>query len=99
MPQYGESRMIIKKTTTRIYDVYDCARWDTSVKDTISVREKYGMKTVGLDKCFICEKRFDGDYLPYLALIRGHKNQFICDDCAKVVQKGREQDEKRGGSK
>jgi hypothetical protein len=84
--------MIIKKTSTKTYDIYDCAKWGMTVKNTISAREQKGMKSAGLDKCFICGKRFDGDYLPYLALIRGHKNQFICDECAESVQKVREQD-------
>lgn len=31
------------------------------------------------------------DYFPNLALIKGAKNQFICDDCAEAVQKEGEQ--------
>lgn len=50
--------MIITKTTTRTYEIYDCAKWDMTVGDTITKREKVGMKSKGLDKCFACKKNF-----------------------------------------
>ena len=64
--------MKITKTTTKTYDVYDCAKWGMSVGDTIAKREKVGMKSSGLDKCFICKKEFEYNDIPFLALIRGH---------------------------
>ena len=77
--------MIITKTTTRTYEIYDCAEWDMTVGDTITKREKVGMKSKGLDKCFACKKNFEPSDYPYLALIRNHKNMFICEDCARKV--------------
>ena len=83
--------MIIKKTSTKTYDIYDCVKWGMTVRDTISSRERKGLKNSGLDRCFVCGKKFDDDYFPNLALIKGAKNQFICDDCAEAVQKEGEQ--------
>ena len=80
--------MIIKKTTTKAYEVYNCAKWQMTVKDTIGQRAHMGLKTKGLDKCFICGKGFEGDDFPYLALIRNHNNEFICVNCAEQVMKG-----------
>lgn len=77
--------MKITKTTTKTYDIYDCAKWGMSVGDTIVRREKVGMKSKGFDKCFACNKKFNYDDYPYLALVRGHKNVFICEECAKQV--------------
>lgn len=82
-------KMKITKTTTKTYDVYDCAKWRMSIGDTIISREKVGMKTRDFDKCFICKKKFEYNDFPYLALIRGHKNSFICEDCAKKVNQER----------
>lgn len=42
--------MIITKTTTRKYDIYDCAKWQMTVGKTISLREKIGMQNKGLNQ-------------------------------------------------
>lgn len=81
--------MKITKTTTKTYDIYDCAKWQMTVGDTILKREQIGMKTKGFDKCFICKHKFNPSEIPYLALIRTHPNVFICKDCAKKVNKER----------
>lgn len=77
--------MKIKKTTTRTYEIYDCVKWEMSVGETIIKREKVGMKNKGLDKCFCCGINFSSNYIPYLALVRNHKNVFICEECANEV--------------
>lgn len=77
--------MKITKTTTKTYDIYDCAKWQMTVGNTIVNRERVGMKSRGFDKCFICKKNFNSDEYPYLALIRNHANAFICEDCARKV--------------
>ena len=51
--------MIIKKTITKTYDIYDCVKWGMTVRDTISARERKGLKNSGLDRCFVCGKKFD----------------------------------------
>lgn len=77
--------MIITKTTTRKYDIYDCAKWQMTVGKTISSREKMGMSNKGLDQCFACKKSFNYDDYPYLALVKNHKNVFVCEECAKRI--------------
>lgn len=77
--------MIITKTTIKTYEIYDCAKWEISVGETIVRREKVGMKTKGYDKCFSCGHKFQSDDFPYLGLIRNHSNEFICTDCARKV--------------
>ena len=79
--------MIVKKITSKNYDIYDCAKWEMTVKDTIKKRREVGLKTKGLDRCFVCDKKFEGDDFPYLAMIRNYSNQFICDDCANKIIK------------
>lgn len=75
--------MIITKTTTRKYDIYDCAKWQMTVGNTISSREKMGMSTA--NQCFACKRIFNYDDYPYLALVKNHKNVFVCEECAKKV--------------
>lgn len=82
--------MKITKTTTRTYEIYNCAKWNMSVGDTIYHRERVGMKSKGFDKCFICGKQFLASDYPYLAIVRNHANVFICEDCAKKIQAERE---------
>lgn len=77
--------MIITKTTTRKYDIYDCAKWQMTVGKTISSREKIGMSTRGLNQCFVCKKSFNYDDYPYLALVKNHKNVFVCEECHKRI--------------
>ena len=77
--------MIISKTTTRKYDIYDCAKWEMTVGNTISSREKMGMSTNGFNQCFVCKKAFDYNDYPYLALVKNHKNVFVCEECAKSI--------------
>lgn len=87
--------ILIKTGMTRKYNIYDCAKWSMTIKDTIIKRAKMGLKTNGFDKCFMCNKKFDGADIPYLALIHNYKNQFICDDCAQKVlmMKGKSKEE------
>ena len=77
--------MIITKTTTRKYDIYDCAKWQKTVGNTIAGRERLRMSTKGLNQCFVCKKSFNYDDYPYLALVKNHKNVFVCEDCAKKI--------------
>lgn len=77
--------MIINKTTTRKYDIYDCAKWKMTVGNTISSREKMGMSTKGLNQCFVCKKNLNYDEYPYLALVKNSKNVFVCEECAKKI--------------
>jgi hypothetical protein len=36
-------------------------------------------------KCFICNKEFKNDDIPYLAIIKNEHNSFICEECSKKV--------------
>ena len=81
--------MKITKTTTKTYEIYDCARWEMTVGDAIQGREKAGMKNKGLDKCFCCEKKFQSEEIPFLALIRNYKNMFICEKCAEQLKESK----------
>lgn len=77
--------MKIIKTTTKTYEIYDCVKWEFSVGETITIREKVGMKNKGLDKCFCCGTKFASKDIPYLALIRNHTNAFICEACSNEI--------------
>lgn len=79
--------MKVTKTTTKTYEIYDCAKWEMSVGDTILKREKMGMKSKGFDKCFACKYKFKYEDIPYLGLVRGHSNAFICKECAEKLEK------------
>lgn len=81
--------MIIEKVTIRKYDIYDCAKWQMTVGNTIAAREKMCMTTKGLNQCFVCKKLFDYDDYPYLALVKNHKNVFVCENCAKKIIEGK----------
>ena len=78
--------MKITKTITKTYEIYDCAKWEMTVGDTIQRREKAGMKNKGLDKCFACGHKFQSEDIPYLALIRNHANMFVCEKCAGKIK-------------
>ena len=84
--------MKITKTTTKTYEIYDCAKWSMTIGDTILKREEIGLKTKGFDKCFSCGHKFKYDDIPYLGLIRGHANMFICETCAEKLAKENEND-------
>ena len=77
--------MIITKTVARKYDIYDCAKWQMTVGNTIAGRERLHMSTKGMNQCFACKKTFNYDDYPYLALVKNHKNVFVCEDCAKKI--------------
>lgn len=79
--------MKITKTTTKTYEIYDCAKWSMSVGDTILKREQVGMKSKGFNKCFACGYKFEHEDIPYLGLVRNHANVFICEKCAEKTKK------------
>lgn len=82
--------MIITKITTRKYDLYVCAKWQMTVGNTIAGRKRLHMSTKGLDHCFACNKTFDYKDYPYLALVKNHRNVFVCEDCAKKILEEKE---------
>ena len=87
--------MIVTKTTTRNYDIYDCAKWQMTVGNTIAAREKVHMSTNGLNSCFACKRSLNYDEYPYLALVKNHKNVFVCENCAnKILLEKRESGKK-----
>lgn len=77
--------MKISKTTVRNYEIYDCAKWQSTIGETLMFRQQHGIKNRGLDKCFACGYEFDSEEEPYLGLIKNHSNQFICRECAMKV--------------
>lgn len=77
--------MKISKTTVRNYEIYDCAKWQSTIGETLMFRQQHGIKNRGLDKCFACGYEFDSEEKPYLGLIKNHSNQFICRECAMKV--------------
>ena len=78
--------MKITKTTTKTYEIYGCVKWEMTVGDTLKRREEAGVKSKGLDKCFVCGKKFHSEETPYLALIKNHSNMLICEKCAEGVE-------------
>lgn len=58
--------MKISKTTVRNYEIYDCAKWQSTIGETLMFRQQHGIKNRGLDKCFACGYKFDSEEKPYL---------------------------------
>lgn len=81
--------MEVTKTIVRKYDVYDCAKWEVTIGETLSFREEHGIRNRGLDKCFICGYKFAHNEKPFLGFIKNHANQFICAKCAEKVNPDR----------
>lgn len=69
----------------RNYEIYDCAKWQSTIGETLMFRQSLGVKNRGLDKCFACGYKFGSEEKPYLGLIKNHSNQFICRECAMKV--------------
>ena len=84
--------MKITKTIKYTYNLYDCAKWGMTATETIQKRKEASIPVKGLDRCFVCKKKFEIDEYPYLALIEKHNNEFICKDCARKVNKDRVED-------
>lgn len=42
--------MKISKTTVRNYEIYDCAKWQSTIGETLMFRQSLGVKNRGLDK-------------------------------------------------
>lgn len=84
--------MKITKTITRTYNLYDCVKWGMTATETIKKRKEKSMPVKGLGKCFVCEKKFETDEYPYLALVKKHENMFVCKDCARKINKDRVED-------
>lgn len=78
-------QMKVSKTTVRNYEIYDCAKWQSTIGETLMFRQSLGVKNRGLDKCFACGYKFGSEEKPYLGLIKNHSNQFICRECAMKV--------------
>ena len=84
--------MKITKTITRTYNLTDCVKWEMTATEIIRKRKEKSMSVKGLDKCFVCEKKFETDEYPYLALVKKHENMFVCKDCARKINKDRVED-------
>ena len=78
--------MIITKTYTKKYEIIGCVKWETTVGDVIETRNKMGLKTPDLSKCFVCGHKFMNSEYPYLAITKGTTNKFICLECAKKIE-------------
>ena len=79
--------MIVSKSYTRTYDIYDAAKWMATYGEIIESRRKfYGEKDeTQLSKCFVCGHRFEALEIPWLGLVKNHKNVFLCEECGKKV--------------
>lgn len=53
--------MKISKTTVRNYEIYDCAKWQNTIGETLMFRQQHGIKNRGLDKCFACGYKFGSE--------------------------------------
>lgn len=53
--------MKISKTTVRNYEIYDCAKWQSTIGETLMFRQSLGVKNRGLDKCFACGYKFGSE--------------------------------------
>lgn len=79
--------MIITKTYTKKYEIIGCVKLETTVGDVIETRNKKGLKTPDLSKCFVCGHKFINSEYPYIAIVKGTtNNKFICSECAKKVE-------------
>lgn len=57
--------------------------------ETIQKRKEASMPVKGLDRCFVCEKKFENGEYPHLAFVEKYENVFVCKDCAREISKNR----------
>lgn len=83
--------MKVSKTHTKTYDIYESVEWESTFGETMEIRNKtFGSKhDKFLEKCFVCGHKFENSEVPWLGLVRNHKNVFLCEDCGKKVQDGK----------
>ncbi len=77
--------MIVKKTTTRSYEVriFGIPAFSTHGA-FIEARKRNGLKTEKFTKCFICEKKFKPEEDIFVVSVTPRVgNRFICVDCAR----------------
>lgn len=79
--------MIITKTYSIEYEIIKCVKWESTIGEVIERHYKMREDIYDLSKCFVCEHKFITSEYPYLAIIKGTKNKFICSECAKKIDK------------
>jgi hypothetical protein len=77
--------MRITKITKKNYEVTECGKLSTTFGRFCEIREKMEAPYGRYKKCFICNKEFKNDDIPYLAIIKNEHNSFICEECSKKV--------------
>lgn len=79
--------MQITKTFSKTYDIYYAASWQFTYRETMESRKKiYGSEhDTALKKCFMCGYEFKDEDIPWLGLVKNHKNVFLCKCCGKKV--------------
>ena len=76
--------MIIKKTTTKKYEVKIFPNaWNIEFGKFIEARKKHGLKTKPFEHCFCCGHAFTEHEIPVVAQVSGKGNLFVCTECAK----------------
>lgn len=77
----------ITKTYTKTYDCYEAVEWETTFGETMETRNNFfgSNHDKFLEKCFMCGYKFKDSDVPWLGLVKNHKNVFLCKDCGKIV--------------
>ena len=89
MQEVGCCRMIVTRKTTRTYHITGTS-WPNEfgvygdMEDRANELHK-PLEKRGLSKCFVCNQEFDRSDKVYLTMVKGHKNVFLCGNCAARV--------------
>lgn len=91
----GYGVMLMAQVIKRRTQVYEITQ--TSYPDSLGMYEAFaatrtrmlGLNAMhGLNRCFDCGQAFGAHDKVYLALVKGHKNRFLCGPCAKRHKEG-----------
>ena len=77
----------IKKIYTKTYDCYEAVKWEETFGETIETRNRVLGENYDkfLEKCFMCDYKFKYNDIPWLGLVKNHKNVFLCETCGKII--------------
>lgn len=83
--------MIITKTFTEIktYEITHCVENKKKIKDMLFECERTRLKDFEkYNKCFVCEQKFELEFIPSMAMIKGQFSKPVCNKCAEKISKG-----------
>ncbi len=82
----------VKKKSVMTYQITETS-WPTPFSNYGDAENRakelgHSLEKRGFSKCFVCNHRFERDEDVFLAMVKGHKNMFLCGGCAQKVNAG-----------